>query len=74
MKVTYLEEIEHRTAFSRKMYCPACGSHMYKVIHQLHPEPKVWRIECEGCGHATADYGGKSLAKREWEYGSECNV
>lgn len=69
MKVTYLEEVESRTAFSRKMLCPCCGSHMYKVIHQIQPWPDCWRIECEECGAETKESPTRATAKLRWKHG-----
>lgn len=51
MKATYIERIERRTAFSRKMYCPACGGHEYEIVEQLEPkcEGAEWFIRCSQC-------------------------
>lgn len=50
MKVTYIERLESRTAFSRDMFCPKCGSHGYVVVEQLQPEnPTPWWVRCEEC-------------------------
>ena len=68
MKVTFVEELESRTAFSRKMYCPKCGSHCYRVHHQLEPETaSAWWIECEDCGHEGLPGPTREIAIGRWK-------
>lgn len=69
MKVTYLERIERRTAFSRKMYCPSCGGHEYEVVEQLEPKcPDMeWYVRCSQCG--AEGFGGptREIAIARWK-------
>ena len=67
MKVTYYEEIENRTAFSRKMYCPHCGSHIYNIVHQLMPEPHSWWIRCDECGYESEERPAREIAIQDWK-------
>ena len=67
MKITYLEEIESRTAFSRKMYCSCCGSHMYKVVHQIQPYPDQWWVSCEECGKEGPMSPTREVAIERWK-------
>ena len=69
MKVTYIEEVENRTALSRKMYCMKCGSHIYNIHHQLQPEvANCWWIECDECGHESESAPTKKLAIEKWKW------
>ena len=76
MKVTYIERIERRTAFSRKMYCGQCGEHEYEIVEQLEPkapEPfpsTLWFIQCANCGHATPTLLSRKSAIQWWKH--EC--
>ena len=73
MKVTFMEELESRTAFSRKMYCPSCGSHMYIIHHQLSPEtPDCWWVECEQCKYETFPSPTREVAIGRWKQGNLC--
>lgn len=69
MKVTYLERIERRTAFSRKMYCPSCGGHEYEIVEQLEPEcpDMAWYVRCSQCG--AEGFGGptRKIAIARWK-------
>ena len=68
MKVTYLEEIENRTAFSRKMFCPCCGSHMYQIVRQVEPIINTpWYIRCEECKTEGPPAFTKGLAIVRWK-------
>lgn len=68
MKVTYMERIENRTAFSRKMYCSACGSHEYEVVEQLEPyTPTPWRIRCPQCGVEGYESLTRDIAVARWK-------
>ena len=70
MKITYTEEIETRTAFSRKMYCGKCGSHGYCIHHQLEPkEIDCWWVECEDCGHMSPQSPDRDIAIARWKQG-----
>ena len=69
MKVTFLEEVENRTAFSRSMYCPKCGSHIYNIHHQLQPQTdRCWWIECDECGHEGGSDLSKKFAIAKWKW------
>ena len=68
MKVTYMERIERRTAFSRKMYCPSCGGHEYEIVEQL--EPVVvdkWFIRCAQCEYEGPESPDRSIAIARWK-------
>ena len=68
MKVTYVERIEHRTAFSRKMYCPHCGSHEYDIVEQLEPVvPNPWYIQCSHCEYEGEFMPTRDLAITQWK-------
>ena len=68
MKVTYLERIENRTAFSRRMFCARCGSHEYEIIEQLEPfTDKAWRVQCPQCGYELDPSPTRGLAIYRWK-------
>ena len=68
MKVTYLERIENRTAFSRKMYCPSCGGHEYIVVEQLQPESVMpWYVRCPQCGYESYLSPARDIAIARWK-------
>lgn len=68
MKVTYVEQIEHRTAFSRKMYCGKCGGHEYEIVEQLEPAtPTPWYIRCSQCGAESFESPTKEVAIGRWK-------
>ena len=73
MKVTYIEEIENHTAFSRKMYCHSCGAHEYEIVHQWEPrtpEPfslTTWYVRCPQCGAESVVAPTKDSAIRWWK-------
>ena len=68
MKVTYTERIENHNAWSRKMYCPACGAHEYEVVEQLEPEDsEKWYIRCPQCGHEGFGAPTKEIAIGRWK-------
>ena len=69
MKVTYIEEVKNKTAFSRKMYCPICGGHEYEIVHQLEPATKGcdWYIRCTQCGHEGLPGPIKEIAIGRWK-------
>ena len=68
MKVTYLERIERRTAFSRKMYCPNCGGHEYEIVEQLEPtNPTPWFIRCPQCGAEGFQSPARDIAIARWK-------
>ena len=69
MRITFMEEVESRCAFSRKMYCPACGSHCYKIHHQLQPKTSdAWWIECEDCGALGLESPSRAIAIERWKH------
>ena len=67
MKVTFIEELEHRTALNRNMYCGKCGSHSYCIHHQLQPDPQEWWIECEDCGFESYPSPTRVIAIGRWK-------
>jgi len=69
MKVTYMERIERRTAFSRKMYCPYCGGHEYEIVEQLEPrcEDKEWFVRCAQCGYEELPAPTRKIAIGRWK-------
>ena len=70
MKVTYLEKIERRTAFSRKMYCPSCGGHEYEIVEQLEPQtPTPWIVRCPNCGNTSYESPARVIAIARWKQG-----
>lgn len=67
MKVTYLERIENRTAFSRHMYC-RCGSHDYDIVEQLEPETETpWFLRCCECGFESYASPARDIAIARWK-------
>lgn len=71
MKVTYVERIETRTAFSRKMYCPSCGGHEYEIVEQLEPTTDhPWMIRCAQCGAEGFSSPEKDIAIARWKQGN----
>lgn len=64
MKVTFTEEVESRTAFSRKMYC-TCGSHMYSIHHQI--EPNIWWVACDLCEKEGPMSPAREIAIERWK-------
>ena len=67
MVVTYLERIEKRTAFNRKMYC-SCGSHEYEVVEILEPmELDNWFVRCSECGKEGTAGPSRELAIMGWK-------
>ena len=74
MKVTYIEQIEHHAAFSRKMYCPACGAHEYEIVRQLEPENFTpWFIRCPQCGAEGLNNSTRDLAIAWWKHNYNIN-
>ena len=68
MKVTYVEEVESKTALDRDKYCPNCGSHGYIIHHQLEPETSnCWWIECEDCGYESEPAPTRKLTIARWK-------
>lgn len=68
MKVTYVERIERRTAFSRKMYCPACGGHEYEIVEQLEPHTETpWKVRCYQCGAEGFESPARDIAIARWK-------
>lgn len=68
MKAICIEKIETRTAYSRKMYCPHCGSHEYEIVEQL--EPMVvdkWFIRCAQCEYEGPESPDRSIAIARWK-------
>lgn len=68
MKVTYVERIERRTAFSRKMCCPSCGGHEYEIVEQLEPETlTAWKVRCLQCGTEGYESPARDIAIARWK-------
>ena len=68
MKVTYMERIERRTAFSRKMYCGQCGEHEYEIVEQLEPQTFTpWTVRCPNCGHTSYESPAREIAIARWK-------
>lgn len=68
MKVTYMERLEERMAWSRKMYCPNCGGHEYTVIEQLEPKSATpWTVRCPQCYYETLTSPTRDLAIVRWK-------
>lgn len=68
MKVTYLERIERRLAYSRKMYCGSCGGHEYEIVEQLEPyTPTPWRVRCMQCGAEGYEAPARDIAIARWK-------
>lgn len=68
MKVTYIERIERRTAYSRKMYCPSCGGHEYEIVEQLEPFAyNPWFIRCSQCGAEGTESPTRDIAMARWK-------
>lgn len=68
MKVTYMERIENRNAWSRKMYCGNCGAHEYTVVEQLEPYTKTpWKVRCPQCGYEGYEAPARDIAIARWK-------
>lgn len=67
MKVTYIEEIEHKYAWHRDMYCPVCGAHEYEIVHQKEPYP-VYYIRCPQCGAESMETPCLAQALAWWKH------
>lgn len=68
MKVTYVERIERRLAWSGKMYCPACGAHEYEVVEQLEPKKSTpWFVRCPQCGAEGFESPTRDVAIARWK-------
>ena len=69
MKKIYTERIERKTAFSRKMYCPACGGHEYEIVEQIEPkyEGMEWFIRCSQCGAEGLPGPSREIAIARWK-------
>jgi len=67
MKVTYIEELENKTALDRNKYC-ICGQHEYQIVKQLKPVTAIpWSIRCPYCSNETKQYSILDGAIREWK-------
>lgn len=76
MKVTYIEQIERRTAFSRKMYCPSCGGHEYDIVRisKVDEIPMgyiddnvTWIVRCPQCGCEGLPAPSRAIAIARWK-------
>lgn len=73
MKRVIAYEVESKVAFSRKKYCPHCGSHCYEVWHEFDPEPQLaWFVRCEECGYENQPRHTRKLALKDWELSEGC--
>lgn len=75
MKVTFMEEVESRTAFSRKMYC-RCGSHEYDIVRisKVDEIPMgyiddnvTWIVRCPQCGFEGPVSPTREVAIGRWK-------
>ena len=70
MKVTFIEEIEARKAWSYKMTCPQCDEFKYKIHHQLEPQTsRGWWLECCNCGFESYPSPTRDIAIARWKNG-----
>jgi len=70
MKVTYLERIERRTAFSRKLFCPNCGGHEYEIVEILNGnecDTYNWFVQCPQCGYDIVTSPSREIAIARWK-------
>lgn len=78
MKVTYLERIEEKIAFSRKMYCPSCGSHSYEIVRSnkieqtkygqyINTDTTEWFVRCQDCGTESPASPSREIAIARWK-------
>lgn len=68
MKVTYVDEVETRSAFSRKMWCPKCGNHYFEVVHQVKPAAMLnWYVRCPECEFETPSAATREIALVLWK-------
>lgn len=65
MKVTFIEEIEARKAFTRRMTCPKCSGFKYSIHHQLQPQENWW-FACDDCQYETIPTPEFKIAKERW--------
>lgn len=65
MKVTFVEEVERKSAWWPRMCCRRCGSHLYEIHHQTKPEESWW-IKCSECGRLTPEVPMKEIALSAW--------
>lgn len=68
MKITFIDEIEARKAWSNKMCCPKCDEYKYNIHHQLKPEEKDgWWVECPNCGWEGPHSPDREIAIIRWK-------
>ena len=71
LKVTYLEELEAKKAFTHKMFCPKCKGQFYTIHHQLRPETALtWWLECNDCGYTSFESPTREIAIARWKQGN----
>ena len=67
MKVTFMEEIESRKAFTYKKRCPKCGSPYYDIHHQVTPPiPDCYWVQCRECEYEGLPGPTKDIAIGRW--------
>lgn len=66
MKVTFVEEIEHKCAWRECMFCRRCDSYRFIVHHQTEPTEEWW-LECFNCGRKTEPASDYKTAKERWK-------
>lgn len=72
MKMTFIEKVNHKTAFNRNKYC-TCGEHGYTIVEQLKPYTDTpWSIRCVYCGRETYQTASKKTAMALWRSVKEC--
>lgn len=68
MKVTFVEELEARRAWSAAMCCPECDDYHYIIHHQTYPETSMaWWISCNNCGFEGEPGPIKEVAIGRWK-------
>ena len=69
MKVTFIEEIEARKAWTNRMTCPKCNEFKYSIHRQFQPWPDEWWISCDNCGYETTPAPTRDIAIERWKRG-----
>ena len=73
MKVTYVYEVEEKTAIDRKKYCSNCGSHVFKLMKQIEPSWEhsdiglMYHCECSDCGKESGYRCSARKAIKSWK-------
>lgn len=65
-----MEKIEKKTAFSRKMCCPKCGSRKYEIVESIVHDNKYngdnWFVRCSSCGCEGLPSPARDIAILRW--------